>query len=122
MEMIKPEDCLKHDVCKFVGDAGCLEGCDFRLEEALRSTSTNNDMPKLPELEEVIDHVGRFNRNHFRLCEKLLLNLMKRIIIGWLISIIIAVSISLIFNLSPGWCVANGMFWGALCTGVALNV
>ena len=57
MEMIKPEDCLKHDVCKFVGDAGCLEGCDFRLEVAFRSASDNTSSPKLPDYEEVVTHL-----------------------------------------------------------------
>lgn len=50
MEMIKPEGCLKFDVCKFAGDSACLEGCDFRLEVALHSTSTNKSSPKLPGL------------------------------------------------------------------------
>ena len=44
MEMIKPEDCLKYDVCKFADDPGCLEGCDFRLEVALHSASDNTAM------------------------------------------------------------------------------
>jgi len=47
MEMIKPEDCLKYDVCKFADDPGCLEGCDFRLEVALRSASDNTAMLQL---------------------------------------------------------------------------
>ena len=49
MEMIKPEDCLKYDVCKFADDPGCLEGCDFRLEVALRSASDNTAMLQLLE-------------------------------------------------------------------------
>ena len=34
MEMIKPEDCIKYDVCKFANDAGCFDGCDYRIERA----------------------------------------------------------------------------------------
>ena len=41
-----------------------------KLAEALESKllsalPTNTSSPKLPTLEEVVDHVGRFNRQHF---------------------------------------------------------
>jgi hypothetical protein len=39
-----PKDCLKSDVCKFVGDNGCLNGCDYRLER-----SDNSDYAKCAE-------------------------------------------------------------------------
>lgn len=44
MEILLPEECVKHDVCKFVGDNGCFMGCDFRLEVAQNSTSTLKDL------------------------------------------------------------------------------
>ena len=37
---INPKDCLHYQVCKFADDAGCLEGCDFRIE---KSTSYNSE-------------------------------------------------------------------------------
>jgi hypothetical protein len=40
-----PKDCLKSDVCKYVGDSGCLEGCDYRLEH-------NSDIVKCGECNE----------------------------------------------------------------------
>lgn len=47
MKMIIPEDCLHYDVCKWANDAGCLDGCDFRLEKTKSdNTSSNSDYPK----------------------------------------------------------------------------
>ena len=37
---IDPKDCLHYQVCKFADDAGCLDGCDFRIE---KPTSHNSD-------------------------------------------------------------------------------
>ena len=33
MNFIKPEDCLKYDVCKYANDPACLEGCDYRIDK-----------------------------------------------------------------------------------------
>jgi hypothetical protein len=47
MKILMPEDCVKSDVCGFKGDAGCLEGCDFRLEVAQKSTPTNSESDEI---------------------------------------------------------------------------
>ena len=33
MDFIKPENCLKYDVCKYANDPACLEGCDYRIDK-----------------------------------------------------------------------------------------
>ena len=34
VEFKHPKKCLRFVTCKFVGDNGCLMGCDYRLESA----------------------------------------------------------------------------------------
>jgi hypothetical protein len=40
MKLLLPEDCIKSDVCKYVGDNGCWNGCDYRIEK-LHPTTAN---------------------------------------------------------------------------------
>ena len=72
---IDPKDCLHYQVCKFADYAGCLEGCDFRIE---KPTSHNSDYAaalyeivdrylynsgaKQPTIDECIKEIQRLNQ------------------------------------------------------------
>ena len=45
MKLKLPKDCIKSDVCKYVGDEACWNGCDYRVEKL---TSYNSDYAKCP--------------------------------------------------------------------------